>query len=213
MEQKLQQSDMVACVRKHLNTTLDSVLIPLKKSEPSKFKALMAEQATWNRSLEPSCQVEEELSWIDFDEGTRSDGTARGYAYMQCLDVALTERVLYARSLAANDATALAKHINEVQKRGASVKSFLEERHARAAQRIMLPQKPPSAEDGGMVPEWKAFYDDVASIKKNTLDLAHTTCTNWPELATALGGNAACEKKTELYYYLQGNAPPEDTKD
>ena len=205
MEMKVQMSETLDCMRKKMNADLDEVLLPLKKSDPPRFKALMAEQATWNRALEPSCRVEEELTWLNFDDGSRDDGTSRGTWYMSCLDTAITERVLYARALAAGDVASLSRRIDEVQKEGAAVRDHLADRKKAAVKWVVTP---PAKTDSALPADWKAFSDDLGAIEKNTADLARDTCTGWPELARALGGDAACQKKAANYYALQGNSLP-----
>ncbi|RYE90967.1 MAG: hypothetical protein EOO75_09410 [Myxococcales bacterium] len=207
LEMKMQMSESLDCMRRKMNADLDEVLLPLKKSDPARFKALMSEQATWNRALEVSCRAEEELAWLNFDDGSRDDGTARGYAYMGCLDTAITERVLYARAMGASDAAALARRIDEVQPRGSKVKAHLADRKKAAVRWVMTP---PGKSEFGAPADWKAFAADLDTIEKNDAELARSTCAGWADLARALGGEEACRKKAELYYVLQGNGDPSE---
>lgn len=205
IEMKVQLSNTAECIRRKMNADLDAVLLPLKKSDEARFKALMSEQATWNRFAGVACGVEEELAWVDFDDGSRSDGTARGTSMLYCIERSHTERVLYARALAGKDPAPLAKHIEEQQKTGEAVRDWLADAKKRSVKWIITK---PRDNGMGIEADWKGLSDSIGKVQEATPKLAASTCAGWPELAAALGGEAACLKKAELYYYAQANEAP-----
>jgi hypothetical protein len=194
------------CRRARLNVELDAVLSPLKSSDPTRFRALMAEQATWNRLVETACNIEEELAFLNFEDGTRSDGTMRGLALMGCKGTAIGERVYYARSRAAADVHAMVRRVREKAKEGTAERRALADRRKLAERWVVAP--PPKDPDGPD-PQWERFSKDIESVQKTTRALARSTCAAWPELSSALGGAATCERELELYFYVQGSSPPE----
>ena len=70
---KIQASETVECLRRKMIADLDAVLLPLKKSDQARFKALMREQATWNRFIDVACDVEEELDWLEMAGGRKGE--------------------------------------------------------------------------------------------------------------------------------------------
>lgn len=71
-------------------------------------------------------------TWLDFEDGTRSDGTLRSYSYIGCLDQALTDRTLYARSLGAKDPAPVKTRIAAMHAKRAKEKANLAELRRKA---------------------------------------------------------------------------------
>jgi hypothetical protein len=193
------------CVRRKMVADLDTVLVPLKTSQPARFKALMAEQADWNRYIESACFIEEERMWVDFQTGTRDDGTMRSLPYLGCFSSGMTERLLYARSLAAGSTAVLARHIESKQADGAKVKTIVADIATRSAAFAKSP--PPKPADAVSEADFPRIQKESEAMQKRTVSLAKAACSGWPELATALGGATSCEAKAELYFYVQGSSP------
>ena len=107
METKQAALDTNECERKAMTAELDRTLVPLKTSDPDRFKALMTMQATFNRYIDDACWLAEEAMWVDFKSGSRDDGTLRSYAWLGCHTEYVLERFFFARTLYGNDAAAM----------------------------------------------------------------------------------------------------------
>lgn len=204
LEQKEAVAKAVECLRRKMIKDLDDVLVPLKKSDETKFKALMKEQADWNRNVDVACWLEEERSWLDLASGGRDDGTMRSYAFMGCLDDAYTDRILYARSLAAGKIEPLVKRIEEKQADGRGVREALTALKAAAAK---FTADKPKVEPPLMEADWKRVGESAENVGGASAMMAASTCSAWPDLAKALGGKEGCTTKVELYYLAQGLSP------
>jgi hypothetical protein len=204
VEQKEAVANAGDCLRRKMIADLDAVLLPLKKAEEPKFKALMKEQAEWNRHLAIACELEEERFWVDLVTGARDDGTLRGYTYLGCLDKAYTERILFARSLAAKDDKLLVKRVDDTQKDGAATKEALAQLQKTAEAFVLVP---PKVEEPFQNADWKAIGESSGKVGAAAASMAKSTCETWAGLAKALGGKEACETKVELYYAAQFNTP------
>ncbi len=207
LEEKEALMGSIQCLKKKMNADLDAVLIPLKTSDPAKFKALMKEQAEWNKAMEKACDLEEERTWVDFTTGHRDDGSFRSYTMLGCFSQAFTERTMYARTLASGKIAPLVKHIEESRKGGAAVKGIVADIQKKA---IAFKAAPPPQEDGFLPADWDAIIGEAGAMIGATQAMAKSTCGAWPELEKALGGPAKCLLKAELYYYVQGNNPSVD---
>lgn len=202
VQEKLAAARANECRRKRLLADLDALLVPMKASDPRRFKALMKEQAEWNRAMKKACDLEEERAWVDFDTGDRSIGSYASLTRLECQNQAITERILYVRTLAAGKPGALAKRIGEVQANGVRMKQIAADILQRSMTFATTPPSSPTA--------WTDWSEVVASTGHfigATKSLAKSTCQAWPELEKALGGKEKCLSKTEAYYYVQGNAP------
>ncbi|HEY3359343.1 MAG TPA: lysozyme inhibitor LprI family protein, partial [Polyangia bacterium] len=184
VEQKQALADMTACVRRTMIRALDDVLVPLKKSAPARFSALMKEQAAWNRFVEAGCHLEEERFWVDLDSGQRDDGTMRGYPYLGCLDAAYTERLMYARALGGGDPAPLVGRVTAADKNGAAMQKIVAEVKA-SAERFQ--KRPPPPSDLGVSADFADIAKGCATVQAETAGMARSTCEGWPELAQALG--------------------------
>lgn len=204
VEQKEAAAKAIECLRKKMIADLDAVLVPLKKSDETKFKALMKEQAEWNRNIEVACKLEEERFWIDLATGGRDDGTMRSYTYLGCLSGAYTDRILYAQSLAAGKLPPLVKRIEETQKDGAEVKRVLAEIKNTAEGFV---KSPPKLEAGVESADWGMIASSCEKVATASASMAKSTCEAWPDLAKELGGKDKCAAKVELYYFVQGGSP------
>lgn len=204
VEQKEAFSDSNECLRRTMIADLDAVLLPLKKADAAKFEALMKEQAEWNRAVEVACDLEEERFWIDLVTGGRDDGTLRSYAYMGCMEGAYTERILFARSLAAKDLGPLVKRIEATQKDGEEAREQLSHLRKTAEAFVLVPPAPP---DGMESADWKSIGESGEKVAASAVSMAKSTCEAWPDLAKALGGRGACEAKMELHYTAQVVSP------
>jgi hypothetical protein len=207
LEAKGAASQTAECMKKAFTADLDAALLPAKSVDPLRFNALMREQATWNKWAEDLCWLAEEAFWVDFDKGTRDDGTMRGVPWVGCKQQAATERDYYALALKADDAAALATRIEQLSKQGTRSKELLakmrkdgakllETRSADAAA-LAFPRPLTIAERAELVNRTKAIDEKVG-------DLAHSTCA-WAALAETLGGSSACEAAAGLYYLGHGN--------
>ncbi len=200
IEQKGEASKAVDCLRRSMIADLDAVLLPLKSTDAVRFKVLMVEQAKWNRFSERACSLEEKRVWLDTETGELSDGTARGYAYMACLDKAYSERSLYARTFAAATLEPLVKRVDSAQNEGEAVKAAIAHLKADSARFV---KSPPHLEEGAQRADWAAIGAACDEVGKDVQGLAKSSCETWPELAKALGGMDACLPKAELYYFAQ----------
>ncbi|MBK8253317.1 MAG: hypothetical protein IPK82_11715 [Polyangiaceae bacterium] len=202
VEQKEAAAKALECLRKKMIADLDAVLLPLKKKDETKFKALMKEQAEWNRNVEVACRLEEERFWVDLKTGLRDDGTMRSYPYMGCIDKAYTERILLAQSLASGKLDPLVKRIGEVDADGLAVENEMKALRSTADAFVLAP---PKEEDGMAVADWKTISADVEKVQTAVANMAKSTCDTWPDLSKALGKE--CVLKVGRYYYVQGQTP------
>src|SRR6185503_4803596 len=88
--------DRANCLKRAMDARLDEIIVPLKKSDPAKFKKWMAVQANYNRWTEESCALVEELFWVDFDERVAWTGTAVGLSNNECLQRLRADRYEFA---------------------------------------------------------------------------------------------------------------------
>ena len=201
MEQKQQQLAAAQCVERAMNRELDRVLLPLKASSPARFRTLMDQQASYRRFGEALAFLAEEAMWVDFTDGTRSDGTMRSIALVSCMDATALARTVYAEALAAADAGAMASEIREVAKRGAKTKKALAEIEAGATKHTLHAPKPPEPGATAMTTaDWKTLFDRAQSTGELAATLARSTCADFPGLAAALGGERACHEAVALYH-------------
>jgi hypothetical protein len=196
-------------MKKSYTADLDAVIMPAKATDPSRFNALMREQASWNKLAEDLCWLAEESFWVDFDKGLRDDGTMRGLPWVGCKAQAASERDYYALALKADDAAALATRIEQVAKAGTRSKELLAEMSKGAAKlaeaRATIDAGPPGSYPRSLtMAERGELVTRTKSIEDKSREVAHATCT-WAALAETLGGSAACEEAATLYYLGHGN--------
>ncbi|MBN1208259.1 MAG: hypothetical protein JXB05_25595 [Myxococcaceae bacterium] len=107
VEFKAQLSARAECLKKAMNTSLDKVIVPLKKKEPATFKQWMGLQADYNRWIADACAAVEEAQWTDTSTGERAMGTGYGTTEMECHQKQYAWRGFYADAWARNDWKAL----------------------------------------------------------------------------------------------------------
>jgi hypothetical protein len=185
--------------------------------EPSQREALSALVAQYRAWAVPVCWLSEESQWIDFDNGTRDDGTARSYAAVACMDATSTERLFLARTLREGDASGIARHIEARGARGAKNASVLAEMEDKS--RLLLSQPIPLKSPGD--PFFPIILDDAArrelatktrAVLSGATRLAESTCRAWPALARALGGPVGCETAAPRYFLAQGTFGHEESR-
>jgi hypothetical protein len=103
IEYKYQLSERAGCLKRAMNKSLDKVIVPLKKKDPSTFKQWMALQADYNRWIADACSAVEESLWVDPSDGERSHGTGYGGTEMMCHQEQYAWRGFYADAWARND--------------------------------------------------------------------------------------------------------------
>lgn len=204
LEMKVQMSETVECLRRTMIADLDRVLLPVKTSSPARFRALMDEQATYNKHADALAFLAEELMWVDFSTGGRSDGTARGTGTMGCQGDALTERIAYAAALRAEDAETLAKRVHARRKAGDATRASVTRVRELATKRAMMPAATvPPGETAIEPAAFRELYAKADAVLDGAKALAKATCEGNAPLATALGGDAACRAAVETYYLGQ----------
>jgi ABC-type uncharacterized transport system auxiliary subunit len=203
LETKFQMSETATCVEHAMDRELDKVLLPLKITQPARFRALMEQQAAYRRLESSLSFLAEETTWVDFVRGTRSDGTARGIAKMSATHAVWLDRVAYARALAAGDATALAADVKAHQKAGHKARRALADIKADSARNTLVPPAPPGEDTGETVlggGEWKTLFANAALAEEASRDLARSTCEDFPGLEAALGGAGPCREAVALHH-------------
>lgn len=200
IEMKAQASESASCVSAAMVRELDRVLVPLKASAPARFRLLMDQQAAFNRFERALAFLAEETMWVDFAEGTRSDGTARGTGTIGCTTSAALERTVYASALGSGDVAALAAEIRAAEKRGAKTKLALAQIEAASARRALVPAKPAEPGMEPIAPEgWKRLFQDAQTASDLAQTLARSICDDVAGLEGALGGAKACRESVAHY--------------
>ena len=193
------------CMRRAFTADLDAVLVPMRDADPARFDALMKEQALWNKVVEDACWLAEEAGWVDFTEGTRDDGTARGTLLLACRQSAARERDWYARALAAADVADLNHRFEDRDAAGAA--SIGRVIFMRVGAHKLLQRGAPDAAIGFTfprpltMPERSEFEARARAVEDRIDDLAKATCANWPGLEAAAGGSARCRVKATRYTF------------
>jgi hypothetical protein len=207
IEVKAAANQTAECIKKTFTADLDLVLLPTKSVDPNRFNALMREQATWNKWTEDLCWLVEEAFWVDFDKGTRDDGTMRSLPWLGCKQQVASERDYYALALKADDAAALATRIEQLAKAGTRTKELLDKMEKDAAKLAEAPLVDAGASSfpRPLTPaERSNLLLRTKSIDGKVNELTHSTC-GWAALAETLGGTVACEASASLYYLGHAN--------
>jgi hypothetical protein len=191
------------CLRAAMVRELDGVLLPMKSASPARFAALMREQAAFNRLVAESCDLRETMQWVDAPTGTRSDGAARGYAEILCIQQDSLERAYYATALRTGAAARFAAHVRSRSTAG-RVAREAREAFRRDLARWTTPALPNGDPFGQppLVPgEAPRLLDAAAAVEAHAQALARQTCARWPALQRALEGPDRCAAAMEAYYF------------
>lgn len=157
------------------------------------------------RLVDDVCWASEEVRWVDFEEGTRDDGTLRGFERLGCQARAQVERAYLFRAMAANAPAAFARHLDDAEPRGRREAFFL---HALDAKAHALASKSSPAQlmPGERALDTEARHQYVArvsAIARAAPDVARRTCALFEGLVVESHGELACERKaTSLYVSL-----------
>jgi hypothetical protein len=212
LEGKMQMSQEVGCLERAMNRDLDKVLVPLKVSSPARFKALMAQQASYRKLATALAFLSEESMFIDFEHGVRTDGTLRGTPTMACEMGAWTDRIVYAHALERGDVPGLVAEVHARRDGGTKTQKALGTLEKTATRFTLVPPEPmPGADDMGVrvlgVDAWKELFAKASSAQELARELARSTCEDVAGLEAALGGAERCRAATTLYYL--GTCDPE----
>ncbi len=189
------------CYRRQMIGELDGVLLPMKRSEPERFKALMREQAKWNRFVALGCRGAEQRMWSDFETGAHTWGTMFGTYDLRCNIEAHKERILFARSWASRDPAVLQRRVTALRQPGIACQTSIQRAKQRAQHFVA---HPPKDNDLPLGPaDWKQILEDANTVETSAAELAGSTCAGWPEFQASLGGAPACQQQVQLYYLKQ----------
>jgi hypothetical protein len=180
--------DRANCLKREMDEKLDELIVPLKKSDPARFKKWMAVQADYNRWTEDACALVEELFWVDFDERVAWTGTAVGLAHNECLQRLWADRYEFAAHypepwLDASDRT-----------KGTKTIAIL----GAAKVNVSQVRKKPARTDppAGAIPygpkEWNALQDRLSRVLLGAPSIARQQC----ELSKPLDD---CENKLSAH--------------
>jgi hypothetical protein len=198
-----QEHESGHCMRRIMSRALDKVLIPMKKADPTRFDALMKEQADWNVMVEKLQWMTEEWDLVSPKTGYRGLEVGMGNhgwggAYVE--QEASKERLLYARSLLANETSQLRPRIDSRQSVGRKNAALIQEMNTAAKKFIETPPPEPT-EDFTGIADWMTIRNAQTVLGAMVKRLAHSTCTvAFPSLAADYGGLDACEEKLRFYY-------------
>jgi hypothetical protein len=183
---------------------------------------LARHQAAWARYVDAACALVEETFWLDLDAGRRDDGLHDPVAWPTCRGSAFTERVFYARALDGGDVTALARWIQASTTRGevsrrkvAQLRAGIDALAARDAGPALdggaFVPGPPDAAPAALTGSGKYHVLDegdeqrllrrITFVQSMPASLARETCSLFPDLASALGGDPECQDEVALYYF------------
>jgi hypothetical protein len=153
-------------------------------------------------ALEPfvkaACGLVEDLSWIDFDEGVRYDGTLRGLNYEGCAMGVYDDRVYVLSAISEGAISDLASEIRARAGEGEATRRRLAQLDA-AARAVVKPGKatPPGATPMGPA-ERTALIQEIGAIQIEAAALAKATCDASSTLAATLGGPGPCADAVTL---------------
>jgi hypothetical protein len=159
-----------------------------------------AADAAYRKLADDVCWASEEVQWVDLVEGTRDDGTLRGYAWLACEKRVHTERVYLLRALGVKDARGFVQHLDAIAARGNREAAFLSELDAKARALAAKPAPrhpaPPPVEtlDGAARSTYAAR---LHAIDRSATELGRRTCALFDGLATEAGGETPCERKAK----------------
>ena len=196
----------LACRKAALKEAWTAAVNAAAGDDEKRKKALVRHDAAFGIYVEAACWLGEESFFTNYDAGTRGDDTSRWVPSLVCKNNALSERLFFARALAAGDATAMAAWVHETEARGAAVRARLARMRAQVEElRARAPAEGDAGRDdagarrlGGNDPA--AQKQKLARVEWAPIALAKETCELWPELAAKVEGGA-CKEKLAAYYF------------
>jgi hypothetical protein len=207
MTMKAAVSEAATCKRRWADAAVERAVVAATIDDPARGRAIAASEAALTKWVDVACWLSEEASWVDFEEGTRDDGTMRSYAWMACLDATAVERHFFARALIENDASAIAARIESRQEIGEKTARTLAEMKDRADALLTAPIPAPNPSD-----PYPAILDHDARAELATKidevitrapELARDACAIAPAVTRKLGGETACVAKTTRWILAQ----------
>jgi hypothetical protein len=158
-------------------------------------------EAAYSQLVDDVCWASEEVQWVDLSEGTRDDGSLRGFEWLACQSRVQIERMHLLRALGTKDARGFAQHLDETAPRGARQAFFLRDLDAKAK---ALASR--SAPNDGAAPAFPAplglqarreYAARFGAIDRGATELGRETCALFDGLRAETGGDAPCEQKTK----------------
>lgn len=204
---KQAEAAYVQCLRNEASKAKNALVASLPLNDPAASR-LDAFDAAFTKLAEHVCWVTEEVQWVDFEDGTRDDGTLRGFAWLSCQSRAEIERAYFYRALAAKDAAGYARHLEAALPRGRRESFFLNDvatkaraLKAKPAPRGDAPHASPEALGAAERREYAARFDAIA---RGAPRLAAETCAIFPRLAHTIGTETACVHEATAAYLAIG---------
>jgi hypothetical protein len=177
------------CLKKAMNQSLDRVLVPLKKKEPSTFKQWMGLQADYNRWVGDACAAVEEANWVDLSTGERSMGTGYGGTEMECHQRQYAWRGFYADAWARGDwkaiSAALDAYAQQAPKRADTLSQYQKKTQALAAQAPVQAEPSDTPSQRLSRDDWKDYNARLGRAASEPQALAERQCALVPKAAAS----------------------------
>lgn len=190
----------------HENECLaDEVTEALRDASSRDGAHVRALSALHDDFVQDLCWLSEELVWVNFDDGSRDDGSLRNFQWLSCVRKQNIEQAFLLRTMALHDAHGFALHVTASQDAGKMERATLQQNSAKAQALLTRPPRKPTGVAGELP---SPIGDDarreyvlrIQSIRERTKKLAAMTCSTFADLERELDGDEACKEKVALYY-------------
>ena len=168
------------------------------------------QQQLWSTMVTDICRLSEDSGWMHLDEGVRDYGTMYGYAYMDCVDAMLGERMFVLRAAATAGAEAVRLRAQQREPSATQAERELSE----VSQRLDAAKPAAVGSAGrGMDPITEAELAEARTSAKRGAELAQSIAQDvcrWQALLAGYSDLTACQQSQRGYLLSYFDSSPYD---